>query len=236
MKRRMVLFAVLGLCLVLAAGAIWQTKENYERTEIIELMRAAMSSDAKAEFKLGYRFEVGSRLLKMHERNSARLYKRAASKGLAIAQYRLGLLYASGKGVPKDEAKAVGLFKLSAAQKYPPAYGQLGIMYDKGRGVPQDVKWARELWEKGARLGYIPAMVYVGSQSWGRVDESSREERIRRYAWFHLAHSYGSKTAKEWMNVMAPLMSKLDVLQAKVASSRWQSENLRIVPVLNDSP
>ncbi len=73
---------------------------------------------------------------------AARLYRRAALRGLAEAQHALGFLYATGQGVPLDEKMAAGWFRLAAEQGHCAAQHNLGVMYAEGRGVPQDSRLA----------------------------------------------------------------------------------------------
>ena len=62
----------------------------------------------------------------------------AAEQGDASAQDDLGLMYADGRGVPRDETEAAGWFRLPADQGQAEAQFNLGRMYANGRGVPQD--------------------------------------------------------------------------------------------------
>ncbi|MAI49794.1 MAG: hypothetical protein CMM16_04410, partial [Rhodospirillaceae bacterium] len=61
------------------------------------------------------------------------------------AQYNLGVMYANGRGVPKDDETAVKWYTLAAKQGLTSAQYNLGVMYANGRGVPKDdetaVKW-----------------------------------------------------------------------------------------------
>ena len=61
-----------------------------------------------------------------------------AEQGDAVAQYNLGVIYATGEGVPQDDAEAVRWYRLAAEQGYALAQGALGAMYMNGQGVPQD--------------------------------------------------------------------------------------------------
>ena len=47
-------------------------------------------------------------------------------------------MYATGRGVPQDDAEAVRLYRLAAEQGEASAQLILGLMYATGRGVPQD--------------------------------------------------------------------------------------------------
>jgi TPR repeat protein len=69
---------------------------------------------------------------------AAEWHTRAASKGLANAQYHMGLLYERGEGVPRDEAAAARWYRQAAQQGEAAAQANLGLMYRDGRGVPQD--------------------------------------------------------------------------------------------------
>ena len=61
-----------------------------------------------------------------------------AEQGDAYAQFDLGVMYDTGRGVPQDAAEAVRWYRLAAAQGHANAMFDLGFMYGTGRGVPQD--------------------------------------------------------------------------------------------------
>ena len=79
--------------------------------------------------------------------------RQAAEQGNATAQFSLGLMYADGEGVPKDDAEAVKWYRMSADQGYALAQFSLGFMYANGEGVPQDeaevARWFRLAAEQG---------------------------------------------------------------------------------------
>ena len=62
----------------------------------------------------------------------------AAEQGNANAQTGLGVMYASGEGVPQDYQEAVKWYRLAAEQGQASAQANLGAMYYNGKGVPQD--------------------------------------------------------------------------------------------------
>ena len=64
--------------------------------------------------------------------------RQAADQGDATAQNNLGVRYANGEGVLKDEAEAVSWFRLAAEQGNADAQFNLGLMYANGTGGPQD--------------------------------------------------------------------------------------------------
>lgn len=62
----------------------------------------------------------------------------SAERGNAAAQAKLGFMYATGRGVPKNNALASYWYRRGAEQGNPAAQHLLGLMYDKGFGVRTD--------------------------------------------------------------------------------------------------
>lgn len=73
------------------------------------------------------------------------------------AQWLMGLLYDSGKGVKQDRAEALRLITAAAGAGYAPAECGLGDMYFEGRGVPQSYDKAVEFYAKALAQGKITA-------------------------------------------------------------------------------
>lgn len=71
---------------------------------------------------------------------------KAAEQGDARAQDNLGVMYAKGRGVPKDDQQAVFWFRKAAEQGEDIAQVNLGVMYEKGTGVPKDDQQAYFWW------------------------------------------------------------------------------------------
>ena len=69
---------------------------------------------------------------------SGRCVSPRADQGDAGAQWNLGLSYATGLGIPQDDAEAVRWYRLAADQGNATAQYNLGLMYASGQGVPQD--------------------------------------------------------------------------------------------------
>ncbi len=70
--------------------------------------------------------------------SALRVFQPLAEQGNAEAQLNLGLMYASGKGVPRNYSSAEKWYGKAAEQGNGVAQFNLGRMYDEGRGVPQD--------------------------------------------------------------------------------------------------
>lgn len=90
------------------------------------------------------------------------LYRQAAELGDAEAQYKLGKMLYSGKGVEKNTEEAIELFKLAAAQDYECAEFRLGAAYQLGWDIEKDEELAFYWYKRSAEHGNVKAMLYVG--------------------------------------------------------------------------
>ena len=76
--------------------------------------------------------------LPLHAQDAMITLKHQAGQGNADSQYRLGLDYASGNGVPKDAVAAVEWHRKAAEQGHAEAQFSLGEAYINGEGVEKD--------------------------------------------------------------------------------------------------
>ena len=83
----------------------------------------------------------------------------------ADANYRRGLQYDKGDGVPKDEGEGAKWFRKSAEQGHAPAQYSLAVKYKFGRGVPKDDGEAAKWFKKAAEQGYAGAQYNLGHTS-----------------------------------------------------------------------
>ena len=74
------------------------------------------------------------------------LYRKAAAEGDAIAQFKLGGMYARSEGVALNHREAVSWFTQAAAKGYAPAQNSLGVRFEKGQGVVQNSARAAALY------------------------------------------------------------------------------------------
>jgi localization factor PodJL len=81
-----------------------------------------------------------------------------ALRGDATSQLLLALRYAEGRGVEKDDGKALSLVTKAAQQGLVMAQYRLGAMYERGIGVPKDLLQARGWYERAAKGGNRKAM------------------------------------------------------------------------------
>jgi len=80
-------------------------------------IRALVPWDTFWKTQLAAMYATGDGVAKSDER-AVRLYRKAAEKGVAEAQFNLGFMYLLGEGVQKDPAEARRWLELSAGQGY----------------------------------------------------------------------------------------------------------------------
>ena len=141
-----------------------------------------------------------------------------ADRGVADAQFSLGLSFASGAGAAQDFAQAASWYLKAAEQSHALAQFNLGRMYALGQGLPCDAAQSLMWIEKSANLGDAGAQFNLG-QTHQRTSlrrpsgTGSSAEQICAYKWFRLAADQGyagSEAAWENMNLR---MSREDVLE-----------------------
>lgn len=86
----------------------------------------------------------------------------AAEKRNANAQYRLGITYEQGVGVPSDDAIAARLYEMAAKQHFAAAENALGQLYEIGRGVPKNLASAFMYYSLSARHGNVLGKYNLG--------------------------------------------------------------------------
>jgi uncharacterized protein len=90
------------------------------------------------------------------------LLRPLADQGDAIAQYDLGFLYDTGRGVTQDYGEAMRWYRLAAKQGNALAQFNLGFMYANGHGVSQGYVEAAKWYLLSAEQGCTWAQFYLG--------------------------------------------------------------------------
>jgi hypothetical protein len=90
---------------------------------------------------------------------AVQMWRPLAEGGNATAQYRLGVMYAEGKGVAQSDVEAARWFERAAVQGDAAAQYDLGASYAEGLGVPKDnaaaAKWFRRAADQGLPLAQL---------------------------------------------------------------------------------
>lgn len=80
-------------------------------------------------------------------------FAQAARSGHADAQYKLGGMYFTGRGVKQDIGKALYWWRQAALQQQPEALNNLGALIATGQGIKQDEILGLALQIRAAALG-----------------------------------------------------------------------------------
>ena len=125
-------------------------------------------AEAKWEFQSGMFYYYGKGLYgQRHKkdyseaaklvRRAAKLFRREAENGDAVAQVGLGVYYCTGVGVSKDYVEAAKWFRKAAGQGNAEAQFKMGLCYYKGLGEEKDHVKAKAWFHKAAEQGYPDA-------------------------------------------------------------------------------
>jgi TPR repeat protein len=87
---------------------------------------ADANADASAAFKRG------------DDDAALKIWKPLAEQGDPIAEFGLGVMYTTGRGVPQDAARGVEWIRRAAEQRVPRAALLLGLAYQVGIGTKAD--------------------------------------------------------------------------------------------------
>jgi TPR repeat protein len=143
-----------------------------------------------------------------------------AEQGHAAAQYNLGLLYANGQGVPKDNVQARQWYEKAAVQGHAEAQVNLGILYDYGRGVPQDFKVALYWLRLSAKQGNDLAQRKLGFM-YERGD-GVEQDYVQAYMWYNLGTANGANPGALRRDALAKRMTPEQIAEAQQLVREWK--------------
>ena len=153
------------------------------------------------------------------------LFRPLADQGDASAQFKMGVMYDNGQGVPKDYVQAVKWYRLAAAQGNARAQFDLGLMYQAGHGVPKDYvqagKWVRLAADQGNAL----AQTLLGFMY--RNGRGVPQDYVTAYTWQNLAAAGASdaavrEVAAKARDILATMMTPAQIAEAQKRASAWQ--------------
>ena len=135
-----------------------------------------------------------------------------ARRGVAEAQFGLGLQHAQGKGAAQDYAQAEHWYLQAAGQNHALAQFNLGIMHAEGQGVPADQSKSLGWMQKAADLGDAGAQYRLGLTHQRAIRDglpaNAAQARIDAYQWLRLAADQGYPEAEAaWVTVNLQMSS-----------------------------
>ncbi|MFK4383335.1 TPR repeat protein [Bradyrhizobium sp. USDA 223] len=111
----------------------------------VKFCRQAANASRRAMFALGRAYAANRQTAE-----AIAAWRKAADKGSSAAMVELGVTYAAGSGVAKDEAQARKLFEKAAQAGNPRGVSNLAALGGAGGAAPADPAQARALLGKAA--------------------------------------------------------------------------------------
>jgi TPR repeat protein len=149
-----------------------------------------------------------------------------AMNGDPEAQCLLGVMYAKGRGIARNEAEAVKWFRMAAAQNFSEGQCLLGIMYRTGRGTPKNEAEALKLYRRAAEQNNAGAQAILGHMY--ATGTGAVKDDVEAHAWLTLAEAHGNQSGHEELLTIEQRMTSEQkaraallkgVLEAKVAGT-----------------
>lgn len=156
----------------------------------------------------------GNYPLALHE------FRAAAEQGDLYAEYNLGMMYAFGQGVAKDEELAVGWYRRAAERGFAPAQHSLGQAYEEVAGVWRNEALAVDWYRKAAEQGYGKAQFSLGLMYARGLGVQA--DLVHAYKWFHLAALSGVPYAERNRDNAERKMSTRQIEQAMQLAMHWE--------------
>lgn len=144
-----------------------------------------------------------------------RLYQPLVGKGLAEAQYRMGLMHKFGWGTARDHGSAAKWFQAAADQNHPEAQFELGIYYKDGRGVARDLQRSAQWFLKASEQGVGIAQLNLGR--YYLAGQGVEKNPLEAYYWLSVAALNGYM---DGMALRAPAAEQMTAEQIKETNAR----------------
>ena len=128
------------------------------------------------------------------EPRAVRLYEQAQELGSILATVRLGGMYLSGRGVPKNSMRGIALIRRAAEQGDINGQFALASSYHQGIGVPEDKTMAATWLHKAAEQGHPQAQYLYGAML-AKGEGGLSKDKVQADAWFNRAISQVRKRA-----------------------------------------
>ena len=192
-----------------------QDAQAFQRVEA-----AANRGDDDAVALLGWFYDTGRHVRQDYAR-AAEYYRRVVRDNPSV-QWRLGVMYDLGQGVPQNSGEALRLFRQAARNDDVNAQVSLGVMYANGSGVPADYVQSMRYYRRAAELGSGAGFLGVGLlyQHGLGVAASANEAA----AWFLAAQALRDSRARD---AVAGLNLPPQQLQAAVTRANQLLQSYR---------
>jgi TPR repeat protein len=126
--------------------------------------------------------------------------RKAAEQGNVDAQCNLGVMYAEGISIAKNEAQAVVWYRKAAEQGDATAQYHLAHAYEQGKGVAKNVEQAVVWFRKAAERGFAAAQYNLGVMYAEGIGIAKNEAQA--VMWYRKAAEQGHADAQNNLGMM----------------------------------
>jgi TPR repeat protein len=150
-----------------------------------------------------------------------KLLRPLAESGDVVAQFNVGVSYANGFGVPKNELEALKWFRKAAERGYAIAQNRLGNISNLSKQYADAAAWYR----KAADQGHAPAQTSLGLLYEGGL--GLPQDYVEALKWYSLAASQSTDPkqrdfAVKNYNAAALNMTPTQIAEAKKLAQIWR--------------
>ena len=185
-----------------------------------QIAAAAQRGDAHAEAKLGlHGLETAHDAVAQSE--AINWLQRAADQGEASAQYRLAQLYATGRGVERDDTRAAQLYALAANGGNRNAMYNFAVALVQGDGIPANPSEAARWFQKAAQAGVVDAqfdLAVLYERGLG-----TPQSLVEAYRWYVIAAAAGDPQARARVNALSGQLTEEERDAAAAAAKRFKA-------------
>lgn len=209
---------------VAAPAAPTTPDKDYKQASKLKI-KAAYPDDGSGEYSLGQRFLQGDGGVIQDYSEAADQFRKAALKGNAKAQFKLGYLFSKGQGVMQDYALSAKWLTKAADQGLLEAQLSIAEMYALGVGVDKDDQKAAKWYKKAAEQGDESAQRDIGELY--EKGQGITQDNRRAYMWYGFAAAKNEFYAEELRNHLAGKMTQDQIAEAEQLAEACEKRNYK---------
>ena len=155
---------------------------------------------------------------------AAAWYQRAATQGLATAQYRLAALYERGLGVKSDPARARVWYKRAAEQGNLKAMHNLAVLSAGRDHGSADYAAAAQWFTEAAERGLSDSQYNLGVLFESGLGVT--KDPVTAYKWYAIAARGGDRESARRQDVLKQKLDAVSLRAAEEAISQWRPHGI----------
>jgi TPR repeat protein len=143
-----------------------------------------------------------------------------AYQGDIRSQYLLGRIYEGDYDSSPYLPEALKWYKTAVSRNSIEAEYRLAQLYEEGRGVAKDHETAAYFYREAAEQNYSAALMRLGF--FYETGVLGKRDNVLAYTFYSLSMSAGEDAASSDLSRVAPLLSKVQIDEAKNLASHWK--------------